>query len=374
MNDTSKLDKDLHQKEQAIRFCLVNMMTPFLEVNVQNFRELSDVNTIITDIDVLGVKIDSTGRPRRVIFDCKTLGKTSPINRAFWAAGLMRFSFCDEAFIILRKKASEAHRLSAKQISVHLFDELQFKNYAESCSIDFNLDYCHSTYIHNWLNIFQITSGNSNLENFSNFLNNEVPIEKDAVKSLRKLLAALTKIKGELDPEKPKHQALFLFTLATFAYLMAQITHDLRNIIDYDMSEPIFEKILKYYIWGGRDSFMLRSRLSELFSSQKDNNLHSEPELKNWSDFTELTRKLLNSPNDIQACILPARELAFICVVVPNPLKEAFTASLIEKNKRIRQFTVAMAKYLVNSTKLPKDFSLNIEAHFNKLRFSDTSD
>ena len=123
-----KLDKDIHQKESAIRFCVLTGSLPFLEVNVENRRELSDSATIITDIDVLGVSIDASGTNRRIIFDCKTLGKTSPINRAFWAAGLMKYALCDEAFVILRKKASEAHRLSAKDINVHLYNENQFSN------------------------------------------------------------------------------------------------------------------------------------------------------------------------------------------------------------------------------------------------------
>lgn len=76
----------------------------FLEVNVENYRELSDTSTIITDVDVLGVAFDITGKTRKIIFDCKTLKNTSPINRAFWASGVMNFLGYDEAFIILRKR------------------------------------------------------------------------------------------------------------------------------------------------------------------------------------------------------------------------------------------------------------------------------
>jgi hypothetical protein len=34
-------------------------------VNVENYRELSDTSTIITDVDVLGVAFDITGKPER---------------------------------------------------------------------------------------------------------------------------------------------------------------------------------------------------------------------------------------------------------------------------------------------------------------------
>lgn len=369
----SKLDKDIHQKEMAIRFCLVNDMAPFPEVDVQNFRELSTSSTIITDIDVLGIKIDSTGRPRRVAFDCKTLGKTSPINRAFWAGGLMSFAGCDEAFIILRKKASEAHRLSAKQIKVHLFDEAQFQNYANSCSVDFNIDYCYSTSIDNWTKLFESTAHNPELSKYSAFLHSEIPIERDAVKALRKFLAALTKIKGELDPAKDKHRCLFLYSVSVFAFLMAQVVHDLRNIIEFDAEEKQYESILKFYIWGGRDSYMLRSRLIELFAAQRGGEPHQEPELKDWSGFMELTRKLLNSPMDIQECMFPLREFAFMKITDKNEAKHGYISERIHSNKRLRQFCVSLTRYLVDSLKLPREFSSQLDDDFNNLRFPDLS-
>ena len=364
----ANLDKDIFQKEQAIRFCIVNDMTPFLEVNVQNHRELSSTSTVITDVDVLGVKIDSTGRSRRVIFDCKTLGKTSPINRAFWARGLMSFAGCDEAFIVLRKKASEAHRLSARQINVHLFDEGQFKSYATSCSIDFNIDYCYSTSISSWDKLFNAASGNPSLEMYSSFLQNEIPIEQDCVRALRKFLVAIGKIRGELDPSKPKHRAIFFNSVSIFAFLMAQVVHDLRNVIDFDADEKQFENILKFYVWGGRDSYLLRSKLAELFAIQREGAASPEPELRDWPVFMELTRKLLDSPVDIQKCMLPLREFAFMEVVDEDLNKKEYVGAYISKSKRLRQFSAIMARYLVDSNKLPKEFYTKLEDVFNTLR------
>ncbi|REL30005.1 hypothetical protein [Thalassotalea euphylliae] len=362
------LDKDTYQKEKAIRFCLVNNLIPFLEVNVQNYRELSDTATLITDIDVLGVKVDSTGQPKRVVFDCKTLGKTSPINRAFWASGLMNFAACSEAFIILKKKASEAHRLSAKQIDVHLFDDKQFDNYANSCSIDYNIDYAYSTDINNWAKQLNSVKGNDKLEQFLNFLNSDIPLETDCVRALRRFLSALQKIKGELDPAKPKHQSFFYCALSVFTYLMAQIVHDLRNIVDFDASEKTFEKLLKYYIWGGKNSFNHKKSMTELFSSQNEASTNSEPTLKEWPEFIELTRKLMDSPASIQECIHPIRELSFRAIVDKTSSKEINLSESINSNSRIFQFTYLMARYLVNSAQLPSDFTSMIDNAFAEIR------
>ncbi len=282
----------------------------------------------------------------------------------------MNFSGGDEAFIILRKKASEAHRLSAKQIKVHLFDEAQFLNYAVSCSVDYSLDYCYSTSIGNWTKLFESTTHEPGLAKYSAFIHNEIPIERDAVKALRKFLSALAKIKGELDPAKNKHNCLFLYSLSLFAFLMAQIVHDLRNIVEFDAEEKQFEEILKFYIWGGRDSYLLRSRLTELFSAQRDGATHQDLELKDWSGFMELTRRLLNSPMDIQKCMLPLREFALMKVSDKDEQKNEYVSKKIQSNKRLRQFCISLSRYLSDSLKLPREFSTQLEDDFNNLRFT----
>ncbi|MDT3275308.1 hypothetical protein Q4Q54_17745 [Shewanella sp. SP2S2-4] len=366
-----KLDKDIHQKEMAIRFCLVNDMTPFLEVNIQNHRELSDTSTIITDIDVMGIESLPSGKARKTIFDCKTLNKTSPINRAFWASGLMRFSNCEQAFIVLRKRASEAHRLSARQIDVHLFDEKQFNNYGESCSIDFNIDYCYSSNISSWLKLYDCSKGNVELQTFVEFISNVVPMEVDYVKAYRKFTSALKKVKGELDPQKPKHQAIFYYTLSIFSFIMSQIVHDLRNIVDFDADELSFEKILKYYIWGGRESYTLKQNLQKAYNAvnQMHPEIDSELKMNKWMEFIELCRNLLDSPNDIQKCITPMRELGFRTVVEKNVLKEEYCKKIIVENNRIRQYSQQMAAYLISVGGLPKEFMDYFDEAFNELKY-----
>jgi len=363
----AKFDKDLHQKEMAVRFCLVNNMIPFLEVNVQNYRELSDTSTVITDVDALGVVLGSGGRLRKVIFDCKTLNKTSPINRAFWASGLMRFTGCDEAFIVLRKSASEAHRLSAKQIGVHLFDEKQFRNYGESCSLEFSRDYAYSTKIESWIKLEECCKGNLALEQYLSFLLNDLPLEQDCVKGFRKLLAALKKVRGEFDPEKEKHQAIYFFTLSMLGYLMSQIVFDLRNIVDFDASERSFERALKYYIWSGKDSYELRNKLQAYNFGMEGCEGDKELKLNNWNGFIELSRALMDSPANIPAVVNPLREFAFRCLVAVNLDKDSYSKELISKNNRIRQFSMFLSSYLIPATGLPDDFNNKLKIIFEKI-------
>lgn len=363
-----KLDKDIHQKESAIRFCVLTGSLPFLEVNVENRRELSDSATVITDIDVLGVSIDASGTSRRIIFDCKTLGKTSPINRAFWAAGLMKYALCDEAFVILRKKASEAHRLSAKDVNVHLYNENQFSNYSESYSLDFNLDYCYSTNIDSWITHASIYDRNRGFEKFGQFLNNEIPLEFDSARGVKRLLSALHKGRGEFNPDKEAHSAIFYHVVMVFSYLMAKVVHDLKAIIDFDAKKEDFEKLLRYYIWGGREAFLQKQKMTQLFAATNPSTINGDPELREWELFVEMVRKLLDSPVDVFKCCGPLREISFREIVENNELKDAYLAKLISNNNRIRQFASSQAKYLVKAAQLPSEFESDLSKVFDTMK------
>jgi hypothetical protein len=362
------LDKDRHQKECAIRFCLVSGMLPFLEVNVENRKELSSVSTVITDIDALGVAIDASGSHRKVVFDCKTLGKISPINRAFWASGLLQYAGCDEAFVILRKTASEAHRLSAKHVDVHLFGETQFNNFAESYSIDYASDYSYATDVNNWMRLFGIYSRGSVFEKFGDFLNHEVPLEEDAARGVKRLLSALIRGKGEFIPSNNDHMAVFQHVIMSFSLLMARIIHDLKTVIDFDSKKEDFEQLLKYYIWGGRGALLQRQKMADLFSSMSSASTQSQVEIPEWDKFVELTRKLLDSPKDVFLCCFPLRELSLRSAGTVLEHKDVKLSADIVGNSRLRQFITFQANYLVSAGELPIEFGENLNATFDELR------
>jgi hypothetical protein len=124
-----KYDKDHFQKELAVRFCLARGTVPFVEVVVQSTSDLSDSVEVLTDLDVVGIEAIGDGSLRRTIFDCKTAGnKMSSINRAFWAAGVKEYTRCNEAYVMLQRRAVHNHRISALAMNVDLHDEQSFKD------------------------------------------------------------------------------------------------------------------------------------------------------------------------------------------------------------------------------------------------------
>jgi hypothetical protein len=140
-----KYDKDRFQKELAVRYCIARDMVPFLEVLVRSVSDLSDTSEVLTDLDVVGIEAVGDGGLRRTIFDCKSSGKMSAVNRAFWAAGVKAYTDCDDVQVILKTRAVNNHRLSALTMDVDLHDEESFKALGKSIDAAFPADHCYLT-------------------------------------------------------------------------------------------------------------------------------------------------------------------------------------------------------------------------------------
>jgi len=355
----AKLDKDIVQKEKAIRYCISNGVLPFLEVVVDNSREISDVKTVITDLDVLGIEVSRRGVTRKILFDCKTVAKMSAINRAFWAAGVMAYTGCEESYVILTKKASEAHRVSARSLNVHLFQEQDFHSYAQSANINYLDALSYSSNISNWHSFYSIFEKNKNISSLGEYINTKLPLEKDNAKSLRELLGVIRLNKGEFDPAKPEHMAIYCSIILGFMLVMAPICTQISDIYNQEMSQREFEKILRYYIWGGRESYIQRRELKnavlDATGSEK-----GELELPGWDGFIKVSRTFLDAPSELRKALIPCREVSLRCISPKDDEVDKQLHIKIKKSNRINQFIIASSTYLYKATGMPKDFHDNI--------------
>lgn len=84
-----------------------------------------------TDLDVFSSIPDQFKGFRSVVFDCKTKGKESPVNRALWLAGVLERLKADQGFCILKKEQIQLdHCLMATRLNVVLLTEDEFDVYA----------------------------------------------------------------------------------------------------------------------------------------------------------------------------------------------------------------------------------------------------
>ncbi|MFQ3230142.1 MAG: hypothetical protein ACI9DO_001512, partial [Reinekea sp.] len=177
--------------------------------------------------------------------------------------------------------------------------------------------------------------------------------------SLRELLGAIRATKGELDPNKLSHMAIYSSIILSFMLVMAPICSQISDIYNHDMTQEEYEKILRYYIWGGRESYIQRRNLKnavlEATGSEK-----TELELPGWSDFIQASRTFLDAPSELREALIPCREISLRCISSIDPEFDKLLSLKIKKSNRINQFIITSSTYLYKATGMPKDFHHNI--------------
>jgi hypothetical protein len=357
-----KYDKDRHQKEMAIRYCLAQGMSPCLEVVVASASDLSDTTEVLTDLDVVGLDFIADGGFRRLIFDCKTTNKMSAVNRAFWAAGILAYSGCDEAFVILKNKAVYNHRLSALTIGVDLHDEASFEDLGNARDIGFNADINYQSSVDRWNVVFDIYSKNTWSEALFLTGRNAAPLSVQPWRVFRKMVAELRTARGQFDPAKDGHVAIFLDVMAAIFILWSSIGRDVRRFYDPKMSKAEFEKALLYYIWGGKESYQIRQELR-----QKTDASGAIQEFPSWDKLVSFAGLVIAGPQELFGCVNICREMSIRMLSGKLTEQEKGLSKMLSANKRARQFIMAASEYMIAASGLPKDLTERIQSEFTGL-------
>jgi hypothetical protein len=353
-----KYDKDRFQKELAIRYCLARHVVPFLEVVVKSTSDLSDSIEAITDLDVVGIEAIGNGGLRRAIFDCKSTGRMSPINRAFWAAGVKQYSGCDEAYVLLRGKAVHNHRISALTMNVDLHDEQSFIDLGRTFDEAFPADNAYQSAIERWQAVVDCYVGSGWSEVLFNLCRNVVPLTDAPWSAFRGILAELRLVRGQLDPEKVTHLVIFFDVLASAFVLWAAMGRDIRRFFEPTMNRVEFESLLRYYLWGGKESYNIRQKMRERVGADYEGPL----ELPAWPALLSFAGLIVSAPQNILECAHFCREVSIRTATGAEPEFDKRLSELVKVNSRVRQFIVGLSDYLVAAGSLPKDLAKRVHS------------
>lgn len=356
-----KYDKDRFQKELAIRFCLSRRMIPFIEVITNSSSDLSDSSEVLTDLDVAGVELSGSGSLRWSLFDCKSSGKLSGINRAFWARGVIDFVGYDQGYVLLKNRPVNNHRLSALKIDIDLHSEKSFRELGKTFSEDFANDKFYQSSIDRWEKVFDAYDKYTWSKNTFNLARNTVPVSKLPWNAFRRVLAELRACSGEYDPSKIEHTAIYWDLLASVMVLWAFLNHDIRRFYDPDMNKEEFEKILRYYFWGGRENYEIMQKMREL-----SGNKSGQGDLPVWSKLVNYASITVSAPDCVLECAHICRELSIRCACSPKEEFDKEIENRFKSNNRLRQFISGMNNYLTEAGSLPMDMAKEAD----KLLFS----
>jgi len=361
----SKGDKDNPQKAQALRFCVASGLLPYLEVKVGSAVDVTATERLITDLDVLGLQLEQSGALQRTIFDCKSNGP-SPINRAFWLAGLMRYVDASQGVVILGKPAEKAHRLTARTLNVHVFDTQTFGDYAAATDPSFAIVSTYSSELSAWHDLrAQVETSHASIRAVYAYLTSEIPLTRDPARRLRRLLSLVREHRGEFDPSRPLHIAVVAEIALAVALLMVPIMGNLRHIVDLSDGAEEFGEVLRYYIWGGREGVATVQRMQEL-RGEGISLGDFETGLLAWPQLMQLTRLLLEAPTSVRDTCAPLRELVFRQTEAVDNKKDDHLTALLA-GRRTRQFANRIINYTVLATKLPREFADKLSSDLDHL-------
>jgi hypothetical protein len=357
--------KDAIQKQKAVRYCVAHGYVPYMECLVRYSADTSDKVADITDVDVLGVRPAAETDTRRVVFDCKTLAKTSGVGRALWAAGLLQLLQADEAFVILLKPAPEGHRLAARQIKVHLFAEKLFDDYGRASSSDY-ID--GITYLDNlaaWDALWELRSQLPRMAPLVEYLSSEAAFERDPAAGFRTLLARLKQAEGEFDVSKAGHRLLYGVVVSQAMVFLSSLVREFNAVFDPAMKLEVFQGSLRNYVWGGREGVELRTRLQIALQAGRKDEIH-EFQLPGWDMFVEVTRSLLDAPLLSGSAALPVKDLAFKELASPSAIADKRIKLELTGNPRARQYALMVNRYIGSLSRLLKDCSDHLASSLGK--------
>ncbi|TPK75520.1 hypothetical protein FJ930_05360 [Mesorhizobium sp. B2-4-15] len=353
-----RLDKDRFQKELAIRYCLSAGLLPFLEVLVVSSAEVTDQVEVLTDVDVLGVSALDDGRLHKTIFDCKSSTRMSPINRAFWTAGLRQYIAADSAFVLMGSRSSRNHRLAALDMNVDLHDEDSFTALGRSLDPVFPNIEAYQASIDRWQSLEDVYSANQWSSGLREQIAYAVPLADDPKAVFRRIIASLRSARGNFDPKKPKHLAIIFDVMSATFVSLIKITRDLRRIYDPKMDKREFENTLRYYMWGGKEAFNIRQQLASRSDASRDNFV----ELPAWPNLVNFMGITLDAPGAILDCAIACKEISLRFASGSTPILDALLSERLESEGRTVQFSVALGEYLTKGGNLPTDMQREIEA------------
>ena len=347
-----KYDKDRFLKELAVQFCLARGMLPFLEVVVPSASDLTEKSEVLTDLDVVGVEFIYDSDLRRVLYDCKT-ARMSPINRAFWASGVASYTHCDEAVVLTKSPAVFNHRVSALKMGVDLHDEKSFRDLGTTHDVEFGRQLMYQSSFDRWNYFSDAYTKNTWSSAIYDLTRNVTPLSTTPWHAFRRFIAEMRDLRGQFDPEKDEHVAIFIDALASIFVLWASIGRDVRRFYEPSMDRAQFASVLRYYIWGGKESYELRRQMREKITK---NALDTAPfDLPAWDRLVSFAGLVVSAPQEIFNCAMICRELALRQATGGDVYLDNRLYGMINNNKRARQFALSMADYLIAASGLPME-------------------
>jgi hypothetical protein len=315
---------------------------------------------MMTDLDVYAAVPDDFIGFRHVVFDCKTLSRESPVNRALWLRGVLDRMAAHQAICVLKKSAMEPdHKLLATDLNVVLLAEDEFDLFAKATSTQYDLTTAHVADGNAWDALFQVAERYSSLRPAIEFFRSTYWMPAHPGEVCRRCVAAIREVRGELDPAKSEHVAIALDFAALFARVLAILTAHLFKAYLHPRNQHELEDGVRVLLYGGRDSYEKLNKMYRIAKEKGGETAAIDLSLPEWSRFVKLVRQLLDAPTQAPQAALIIRELAFARLMGSSRLD--FVKALCKESPQGARFAVLITGYFFQAAGLPAQFLEDVE-------------
>jgi hypothetical protein len=164
-------------------------------------------------------------------------------------------------------------------------------------------------------------------------------------------------VRGQVDPAKDTHIAILFDVLASAFVLWAAMGRDIRRFYEPSMDKAVFETLLRYYLWGGKDSYNIRQQMRERVAPENGTGV----ELPAWGSLVAFAGLIVSAPQSILDCAYVCREVSIRAAVGANASFDKRISDQLKTKSRIRQFSTALGDYLVAAGGLPNDLAKRMQ-------------
>ena len=343
-------------KINLVKYFLKRRWYPQMEVVILCDQNISSTNKQITDIDVLGLYPNSSGKLDEVLGDCKTLKNQSPINRILWLKGLLDLTNSTSGIILLTKNIDKDHKLVADKLGISIMSDNDFSKFVGVTTSQLDTFCSALEKVELWEKKTTIKSSYPNLSSLIDYVSVGFWNETSSGARLRKIISAVLKLKNELNPDKDLHVHLLLDAVSMFAISINDLVCTIFNQLLIPNNKNELDSDLKLMIWDGRDNYEYMNSIRKKLPTGTTPDI-TDLSLPEWPKFIELIRSCLDEPYSTNKVPLILKELSFEHLSeIDIRSSYDFSKKLLSETPQAGRFAIQMIDYFCSATKLPPEF------------------
>jgi hypothetical protein len=358
--------KDTELKELLFRHYWAQRYFAQPEVEIYPPGGVAETARMITDIDVLALRPYPALTFERLLGDCRTLRSQSPVNRAIWLSGLMRFLGARAGIVLLKADAGiePDHKAVAQRVGVQLFSQADFVVYDRAVVYPGGSSDAGVT-VQDLRDLRQTNTKYEQLRPLLNYLYRDAWQEPNYRNLLRRLLGELRRSKGEFDPAKLEHVALLCDAASILAVGLAECAGRIFQQSLHPARKEELADLLRLHLWEGKAGYAFYEQLQQKLAEKAAGaEVELTPlELPEWNDFVQLIRHLIEQPREAFHAPWLLRQLAIDLFRSRPPLASATPADLVP----IKQ-AMLIASYVCKSAGVPKEFDATLSGELVRVQ------